>query len=413
MEVQNMYDKLSKLFYKLNTHDYNAEYEKRITGYGSYKTNLTLKGFRKGKVTNEETELFYVNTPSLMNLNNEILLNSSKIKSLVHILPDFVVKPYFHKLIINEAQSNNEIEGVKSTKKELGEALKELEKSEPKNKKFIGLMKTYLHIEQINPFKKLEDFRELYDDLVAEEINSDQQPDGNFFRKEYVEINDGNTTTHIGVIGEEKIALELNKLITFLEAKEQPALYKYMVAHYFYEYIHPFYDGNGRTGRLLVGSYLERYLEKYSAITFSYAINKNKSVYYKSLEEIPNPTNKGEMTFYLIEMLKLLATGQAGIIDDLEINLLKLEKIKKNIKNNRNLSEEAKNMLYIQVAINVFVDEKMNFKFQDLMQLSTISRYKIEKAMNELQSSGLVMLKNKNPKSFIVCDSCIEELISN
>lgn len=98
-----MYDKLSKLFYKLNTHDYNAEYEKRITGYGSYKTNLTLKGFRKGKVTNEETELFYVNTPSLMNLNNEILLNSSKIKSLVHILPDFVVKPYFHKLIINEA----------------------------------------------------------------------------------------------------------------------------------------------------------------------------------------------------------------------------------------------------------------------------------------------------------------------
>ena len=127
-----MYEKLSKLFYKLSQTEYNIEYKKRFNSYGSYKTNLKIKGFRKGQFTKDEFELFYVNIPSLMNLNNEVLINSSKIKSLVHLLPKFVTKPYFDKLIINEAQSNNEIEGVKSTKKELGEALKELEKSEPK-----------------------------------------------------------------------------------------------------------------------------------------------------------------------------------------------------------------------------------------------------------------------------------------
>lgn len=38
-----------------------------------------------------------------MKLNNEVLMNSSKIKSLINSLPEFVIKPYFNKLIINEA----------------------------------------------------------------------------------------------------------------------------------------------------------------------------------------------------------------------------------------------------------------------------------------------------------------------
>ena len=87
----------------------------------------------------------------------------------------------------------------------------------------------------------------------------------------------------------------LHTLIRFLDDEQHTELYRFMVAHYYYEYIHPFYDGNGRTGRLLVCSYLSRYLERYSAITFSYAVNKNQSKGYKALGEIPSPLNKGEI----------------------------------------------------------------------------------------------------------------------
>lgn len=76
-----------------------------------------MQGFRKGKLTQCHHSLFYVNIPYLMQLNNKVLKNSSRISSLIAKLPQYILEPYFHKMIVNEAQSNNEIEGIRSTKR--------------------------------------------------------------------------------------------------------------------------------------------------------------------------------------------------------------------------------------------------------------------------------------------------------
>lgn len=409
------YETLSKIYYKFGKDIYDLEKINRIKSYGSYTTSLHIRGFRKGTVTSDIFELFYVNVHELMILNNLVLLNSSKISSLVSKLPDVVIEPYFDKLIINEAQSNNEIEGIRSTKKELKEALSELKQSEPKNKKFIGLMKTYSHIDKIEPFKNIQDFRNLYDNLVADEIKDDDTPDGKLFRKGYVEVNDGVSTTHIGVTSEEKIIECLSNLIKYLDDESHPELYRFMVAHYYYEYIHPFYDGNGRTGRLIVGSYLSRYLERYSAITFSYAVNKDKSKYYKSLEEIPTILNQGDMTIYLINMLELLSKGQKGIIEDLELNLMKLERIKEHFSSEkwRGKKSEAAYFMEIMVMINVFVDNQVSFSIQELIKFSKLSRHVIDKAMTELENEGHIEKVSKNPKAYKVCDNFVEDILPN
>ncbi|TKJ88905.1 Fic family protein [Paenibacillus sp. CFBP13512] len=407
------YQKLTKLYYKLDANAYKEELYKRKNSYGSYLTSLNISGFRRGKVTNDLFELFYVNINELMNLNNEVLLNSSKINSLINKLPLFVVKPYFNKLIINEAQSNNEIEGIRSTKKELKEALSALKKTESKNKRFIGLMKSYLYIDQIDAFEHVQDFRVLYDDLVADEVKKDDTPDGEFFRKEYVEINDGMTTTHIGITSEKKIIEALGNLIQYLQNESHPPLYRYMVAHYYYEYIHPFYYGNGRTGRLIVGSYLSRYLEKYSAITFSYAVNKDKAKYYKSLEEIPAPFNQGDMTFYLINMLQLLSSGQKGIIEDLEINFMKLKRIKEYCKSEKWKGyEDESQLLYIIMTVHVFVDDTVLLSVNDLMDLSKKSRYVVNNLMDYLIEKGYVEIVRKKPKTYNFCEECLEDIFS-
>ncbi|WP_186578534.1 Fic family protein [Aquibacillus kalidii] len=406
------YEKLTKIFYKEGNEYYKKEIDKRKNSYGSYLTPLTIRGFKKGQSNNESYELFYVNTHKLMSLNNQVLINSSKISSLISKLPNFVVEPYFHKLIVNEAQSNNEIEGIRSTKKELKEVLGDLVRSDKKRKRFKGLMKTYLYIDKIKPFTEISDFRKLYDDLVSDEIDKDDEPDGELFRKGYVEINDGTKTTQIGISSEVKIIESLNALINYLDNAQHSELYRYMVAHYYYEYIHPFYDGNGRTGRLLACSYLSSHLERYSAITFSYAVNKNKSKYYKALEEIPSPLNKGEMTFYLIDMLELLSSGQEGIIEDLEMNLSKIERIKESFISNTwdEMIEEAE-LLRIMTHLSVFVNDDASFPVTKLMEISNKSRYKVNQIMSNLEDKGYVKFVKQRPKEYKVTDEFLESIL--
>ena len=394
------YEKLNTLFYKLDRIGYEAEYTKRKTSYGSLHTSLPIRAFRKGTLQREHFELFYVMIPELISLQNNVLLNSGKIQSLVEQLPPFAAETYFDRLIVNDAQSNNEIEGVRSTKKELSDVLQRLHEPNLKMKNFTGMMKTYKHIEDIGPFHSLIDFRNLYDELVADEISKQDIPDGRYFRKGDVSITDGSKITHIGLPTEDKITEALFKLMQFLQDEAHPELFRYLIAHYYYEYIHPFYDGNGRTGRLLVGSYLAKYLERYSAVTFSYIINKDKNKYYKALEEVPSPMNRGEVTFYLHDMLELLIAGQQNVIDDLSQSLLKYTLINKTLLlDSRIESTEERTILLYALMISVFSSNK-DIEVTEIMSLTGYSRYKVNKVFEKLESEKRVVLKSARPKTY-------------
>lgn len=405
------YEKLSKLFYKLDAVSFENEYKKRVTSYGSMNTSLPIRAFRKGRVDREHFELFYVMTPELIKLNNEALLNSGKILSLVGKLPAFAAQPYFQRLIINDAQSNNEIEGIRSTKKELSHVLQRLHEPNPKMKRFTGMMKTYLHIEEIGPFRSLEDFRALYDNLVSDEIPMKYAPDGRLFRKDEVEVTDESRITHVGLQTEAKIEEGLFHLIQFSQDDTHPELFRYLIAHYYYEYIHPFYDGNGRTGRLLVGSYLSKYLERYSAVTFSYAINKDKAKYYQALEDVPFPMNKGELTFYLKSMLELLVTGQNNILDDLSISEAKLVRIQHFLINNsRELGKEEQEILFYLLVLTVFSSQD-DILVSRLITLSGYSRYKVKQALDKLDEKGIVSPQQLRPISYSLTDDFLHETL--
>lgn len=293
----------------------------------------------------------------------------------------------------------------------LSEVLSRLD--EPKSKRFKGMMKTYLHIDKIEPFQNVEDFRKLYDDLVADEIDKKNAPDGDLFRTGYVEVNGGANVTHIGLSSENKIIRALEDLINYLNSNDHPELYRYMVAHYYYEYVHPFYDGNGRTGRLLVCSYLSRYLERYSGITFSYSINKNKQKYYKALEEIPHPINKGEMTFYLIDMLELLVDGQKDIIDDLELNLIKMRKINEFFKGSQWASRRLESQYLKTITLmTVFKFPNATITLESMMQITRDSRYKTDKMMNKFIEENYVELVSTRPKRYRLHDEFLNQTLN-
>ncbi|MBX7201532.1 MAG: Fic family protein [Bacteroidia bacterium] len=114
---------------------------------------------------------------------------------------------------------------------------------------------------------------------------------------------------------DEKVIRErLANLEKFVNKKERiDPLIKMALMHYQFEAIHPFSDGNGRTGRILLLLYLKLSgLLDTPAIYLSEYIIKNKADYYKCLRGV---TEKNDWESYILYMLDMIEeTSKNGLI---------------------------------------------------------------------------------------------------
>ncbi len=80
-----------------------------------------------------------------------------------------------------------------------------------------------------------------------------------------------------------------------------PALIRVAIAHYQFETIHPFLDGNGRIGRLLITLFLvnEAILNKPLLYLSSY-FEKNKGLYYDNLMVVRDKSNMLQWLKYFL-----------------------------------------------------------------------------------------------------------------
>ena len=106
--------------------------------------------------------------------------------------------------------------------------------------------------------------------------------------------------------GEETIGRLLHNLSEFLYADDDTdPLIKLAVAHYQFEAIHPFHDGNGRTGRVLNILYLvEQGLLELPALYLSRYVIQNKGAYYRGLRDV---TESGAWEDWVAYMLQAIA----------------------------------------------------------------------------------------------------------
>lgn len=128
--------------------------------------------------------------------------------------------------------------------------------------------------------------------------------------------------------GESVIRAKLTNLEQFIHAEDNiDPLIKLAVMHYQFEAIHPFVDGNGRTGRIVNILFLvEKGLLDSPILFLSYYILRNKSNYYQGLR---NVTEKGDWINWILYMLEAIEITASETLERVTKILIAMEKAKK------------------------------------------------------------------------------------
>ena len=106
--------------------------------------------------------------------------------------------------------------------------------------------------------------------------------------------------------GEEIIREKLKNLEDFIHAKDDiDPLVKMAIIHYQFEAIHPFFDGNGRTGRIILLLYLKfTGLMDLPALYLSSYIIEHKKAYYTNLRDVTENGNWEDWILYMLDMVE-------------------------------------------------------------------------------------------------------------
>ena len=176
----------------------------------------------------------------------------------------------------------------------------------------------------------------------------------------------------------------LKNLEDYLNEKDDLSpIIKLAVQHYQFESIHPFYDGNGRTGRIINILYLVlQGLLDGPILYLSAFIIKNKSSYYKLLQEIRTKDNWEDWILFIltgIEETALETVSRIRLINSLFQKTM--NKVKKKLP--KSYSKELLELLF----------EQPYSKIEYLTERLGISRVSASKYLKELESIGVVQSK--------------------
>lgn len=309
------YKTLDKLYYG-DSATYQDVYERRFNGDRAVHLDFTVAGH----------PAFFVQDDLVVQLMYHILRLDKEIAVLRCQLPPVALDQYTRKCLIDEVVLTNQIEGIHSSRKEIGDVLDELGKQSEhrgRRSRYDGIVKRYALLSKQEPLdlRTSEDVRRLYDELVLDEVLAEDPknaPDGVLFRKDQAEVKNGaDKVIHKGVYPEEAILDAMEKALTVLGDDRIDGLYRVCLFHYLLEYIHPFYDGNGRLGRFIVSEHLARTMDPLLGYRLSKVIKEDIGSYYKAFSTCNHVRDLGDLTPFLLMMLRMVAKSEEDLKDSL------------------------------------------------------------------------------------------------
>lgn len=157
-------------------------------------------------------------------------------------------------------------------------------------------------------------------------------------------------------------------------------LIKMAVQHYQFESIHPFYDGNGRTGRIINILYLILQGMLVNPILYlsSYIID-NKANYYRLLQEVRTKNNWEEWILYILK----------GIEHTAKVTIVQIHAIQALFIKTQALVKKKAPKIYSKELIELLFEQPYS-KIEYLTERLKISRVTASKYLKTLEKIGML-----------------------
>lgn len=395
---------LYKLFYA-DPSVFNAEYDKRFHDEDTIHLDIKIR----------EHSAFICQSAEILKLIISIERTNNKISQICNHLPGIALSQFQQRCLIDEIVLTNNIEGVHSTRKEISEILQDLSKNN-KRERFVGLVNKYVLLmkSETLPLQTPEDVRKIYDDIFYEEIKAtdpDDLPDGKIFRKSDVGVySPTGKKIHDGLYPESEIISVMKKSLDFLNDNHYDILLRIAVFHYLFGYIHPFYDGNGRTSRFISSYMLSQNLNKLIGYRISFTIKEHINKYYEAFKICNHYNNRGDLTPFAEMFLGIVDVSMHQLYQALSERSEKLMHYINLITQLPNAEDESMCRIY-DYLIQAALFSNMGISQKDLEHEMGVTYNTVRSRLKRIPEELLITNKQGNRSFYLLNLKAVDKLL--
>ncbi|KYH34833.1 adenosine monophosphate-protein transferase SoFic [Clostridium tepidiprofundi DSM 19306] len=266
----------------------------------------------------QNDNFFYFNITDNIK-NNMSIIEDTATRDIFKSMPYDVEISVIADSLIDEAYNSSVIEGAFSTKKRTKELVEN--DSIPRNKSEQMILNNYYALQYIlnnidNPLNE-EIILDIYRILTKNTLNKDEIVDK--YRNDFVGVWDRKQNCFsYKAPHHSKVQELMNSLLSFIHNNTDiHPLIKACIIHFYFVYIHPFFDGNGRTARAI--SYMYLLQEGYDFFRFfsiSSMIKDERKKYYEAIEN--TEIYDSDMTYFVDYYLTMIVKSMKNVIDKFE-----------------------------------------------------------------------------------------------
>lgn len=271
-------------------------------------------------------EQYYEGTPRIIHLSTEI----GRLLGMVDAT--FLRKPKA------KLRKRNKIQTIRASLAIEGNSLSEDQVTAIlENKRVLGSSKEILEVKNaIAVYDNLEKFDAFSENSYLEAhrmLMTGLVDHAGKYRTKGVGIMQGDRVAHLAPPGWNVPNL-MNQLFQYLKGGDDHLIIKSCVFHYEMEFIHPFYDGNGRMGRLWQTVILMKENPVFEYLPVEKAIKESQEEYYEVLSECDRTGLSTKFVEYSLEKIKvsleeLLESGREKMSDEERIQYFLTQHAKK------------------------------------------------------------------------------------